>query len=559
MRLETSKETGRRAGLLSAVAMGLLLASAVHANAATVKSITLKDAGTGTQVIVEADSPINYHDFTLESPDRIVLDCPGSTLGFTERTWAGKDSSPIKSVRATEMGWGKDTGSRIVIDLAKPTSYGVSAVGNTVVLALEQGAPEPPPAPEPVVSPSSSSSGSDNMAPDGRRISIDVQGAEVETVLRSLSEFSGRNIVASKEVKGSVTLRLRNVPWRQALDILLRTQALGMVDNGSTIVISNLDTLRKEELERNTAERAKEDLLPLYTRIIPVSYANAEEMSKAVEKTLTKRGHIEVDKRTNALLVTDIDDRLSQAESMIRSLDTRTPQVEIVARLVDVDRSASRSLGIDWALNNLDLGDAGAHEGVSVTPGQVPSPAGTVKFGTVKGFGSIEATLTALESQNKANIISNPRITTVNNREASVVVGQQIPLIVQDFAGNAVTQLTTIGIKLSVTPHINVGNKITMDVHPEVSDLSSQATVQGGIIINTTMADTRVMVNDGETAVIGGLIRSNESDTYRGVPVLMDLPLLGNLFKSSTKVKQKRELLIFLTPKILGETQASAE
>ncbi|HET9940111.1 MAG TPA: secretin N-terminal domain-containing protein [Candidatus Eisenbacteria bacterium] len=558
MRLETSKETGRRAGLLSAVAMGLLLASAVHASAATVKSISLKDAGTGTQVIVEADSPINYHDFTLESPDRIVLDCPGSTLGFTERTWAGRDKSPIKSVRATEMGWGKDTGSRIVVDLAKPTSYGVSAVGNTIVLALEQAAPEPPPAPEPVVSPSSSSS--DNMQPsDGRRISIDVQGAEVETVLRSLAEFSGRNIVASKEVKGTVTLRLRNVPWRQALDILLRTQALGMVDNGNNIVVSNLETLRKEELERRTAERAQEELLPLYTRIIPVSYANADEMSKAVEKTLTKRGHIEVDKRTNALLVTDIDDRLSQAESMIRSLDTRTPQVEIVARLVDVDRSASRSLGIDWTLSNLDIGDAGAHEGVAVTPGQVPSPAGTVKFGTVKGFGSIEATLTALETQNKANIISNPRITTVNNREASVVVGQQIPLIVQDFAGNAVTQLTTIGIKLSVTPHINVGNKITMDVHPEVSDLSSQATVQGGIIINTTMADTRVMVNDGETAVIGGLIRSNESDTYRGVPILMDVPLLGNLFKSSTKVKQKRELLIFLTPKILGETTASTE
>ncbi|HEX5030995.1 MAG TPA: secretin N-terminal domain-containing protein [Candidatus Eisenbacteria bacterium] len=558
MRLETSKETGRRAGLLSAVAMGLLLASAVHASAATVKSISLKDAGTGTQVIVEADSPINYHDFTLESPDRIVLDCPGSTLGFTERTWAGRDKSPIKSVRATEMGWGKDTGSRIVVDLAKPTSYGVSAVGNTIVLALEQAAPEPPPAPEPVVRPSDSSS--DNMQPsDGRRISIDVQGAEVETVLRSLAEFSGRNIVASKEVKGTVTLRLRNVPWRQALDILLRTQALGMVDNGNNIVVSNLETLRKEELERRTAERAQEELLPLYTRIIPVSYANADEMSKAVEKTLTKRGHIEVDKRTNALLVTDIDDRLSQAESMIRSLDTRTPQVEIVARLVDVDRSASRSLGIDWSLQNLDLGDAGAHEGVTVTPGQVPSPAGTVKFGTVKGFGSIEATLTALETQNKANIISNPRITTVNNREASVVVGQQIPLIVQDFAGNAVTQLTTIGIKLSVTPHINVGNKITMDVHPEVSDLSSQATVQGGIIINTTMADTRVMVNDGETAVIGGLIRSNESDTYRGVPVLMDIPLLGNLFKSSTKVKQKRELLIFLTPKVLGETTASSE
>jgi len=287
--------------------MGLLLASAVHANAATVKSISLKDAGTGTQVIVEADAPVNYHDFTLESPDRIVLDCVGSTLGFTERTWAGRDNSPIKSVRATEMGWGKDTGTRIVVDLTRPTSYGVSAVGNTIVLAVEQAAPEPPPAPEPVTSGSRSD---DSMQPsDGRRISIDVQGAEVETVLRSLAEFSGKNIVASKEVKGTVTLRLRNVPWRQALDILLRTQALGMVDRGSSIVISNLETLRKEELERRTAERAQEELLPLYTRIIPVSYANADEMSKAVEKTLTKRGHIEVDKRTNALPVTDIDDR----------------------------------------------------------------------------------------------------------------------------------------------------------------------------------------------------------------------------------------------------------
>ena len=191
---------------------------------------------------------------------------------------------------------------------------------------------------------------------------------------------------------------------------------------------------------------------------------------------------------------------------------------------------------------------------MDVNANDVTGPAGVVTLGTIKPFGSTDATLQALETANKANIISNPRITTVNNREASVVVGKQIPLIVQDFAGNAVTQLTTIGIKLSVTPHINTGNRITMDVHPEVSDLASQATVQGGIIINTTMADTRVMVNDGETAVIGGLIRSNESTLKRGIPVLMDIPLLGNLFRSSSATKQKRELLIFVTPKILGET-----
>jgi type IV pilus assembly protein PilQ len=551
MRLETNVlRAGRRRGAVLALAAFLLL-GAVPALGTTIKSITLKDGADGTQVLVEADAPINYHDFTLESPDRIVLDCPGASLSFTERTWAGREGTPVKSVRATEMGWGQETGSRVVIDLAQASSYGVSQLGNNLVLAVER------PTVEPV-----QANGADRAFPadasasDGRRMSLDVQGAEVQTVLRSLAEFSGKNIVASKEVKGQVTLRLRNVPWRHALDILLRAQGLGKVEQGQTIVVSNVETLRKEEMERRTAERNQEELLPLQTRIVAISYANADEMAKAVERTLTKRGHIEVDKRTNALLVTDIDERLDQAESMIRSLDTRTPQVEIVARLVDVDVSATRDLGIKWGVHGMDVMDAGVSENFDMNAADVNGPAGVVKIGTVKAFGSIEATLQMLETQNKANIISNPRITTVNNREASVVVGKQIPLIVQDFAGNAVTQMTTIGIKLNVTPHINVGNKITMDVHPEVSDLAAQSTVQGGIIINTTMADTRVMVNDGETAVIGGLIRSNESTTKRGVPILMDIPLIGALFRSSSTTTAKRELLIFVTPKILGEQTA---
>ncbi len=551
MRLETNVlRAGRRRGAVLALASFLLL-GAVPALGTTIKSITLKDGADGTQVLVEADAPINYHDFTLESPDRIVLDCPGASLSFTERTWAGREGTPVKSVRATEMGWGQETGSRVVIDLAQASSYGVSQLGNNLVLAVER------PTIEPV-----QANGADRAFPadasasDGRRMSLDVQGAEVQTVLRSLAEFSGKNIVASKEVKGQVTLRLRNVPWRHALDILLRAQGLGKVEQGQTIVVSNIETLRKEEMERRTAERNQEELLPLQTRIVAISYANADEMAKAVEKTLTKRGHIEVDKRTNALLVTDIDERLDQAESMIRSLDTRTPQVEIVARLVDVDVSATRDLGIKWGVHGIDIMDAGVSENLDMNAADVTGPAGVVRIGTVKAFGSIDATLQMLETQNKANIISNPRITTVNNREASVVVGKQIPLIVQDFAGNAVTQMTTIGIKLNVTPHINVGNKITMDVHPEVSDLAAQSTVQGGIIINTTMADTRVMVNDGETAVIGGLIRSNESSTKRGIPILMDIPLLGALFRSSSTTTAKRELLIFVTPKILGEQTA---
>jgi type IV pilus assembly protein PilQ len=291
-----------------------------------------------------------------------------------------------------------------------------------------------------------------------------------------------------------------------------------------------------------------------------------------LQSSLTRRGHIEVDPRTNSLIVTDLPGVGERVEKMAMDLDATTPQIEITAKLVDVDAEALRDLGIEW--------NVGPQESEFFTPGgevafhpfddedhvlggehdtPVADPANRLTYGLFKDWIFLEAQLQTLEQNRKANIISNPRITTVNNREASVVVGQQIPLIVQDFAGNAVTQLTTIGIKLNVTPHINVGNKITMDVHPEVSDLSSQATVAGGIIINTTMADTRVMVNDGETAVIGGLIRSNENDNERGVPILMDIPLVGHLFKSTTKVRQKRELLIFLTPKILGETTASTQ
>jgi len=550
MRLETSfARKGRPGGRVAALTVALLVAAA-PAFAATVKSVSMKEAGSATQVVIEGDAPLNYHDFTLESPDRIVVDCPGTQLAFSERSWSGRDGSSIKAVRATETGWGKEAGTRIVVDLSQPSSYALSSVGNNLVLAVEVPTPPAPKEQE-------DRGDNDRMQPtDGRRMSLDVQGADIQTVLRSLSEFSGKNIVASKEVKGEVTLRLRNVPWRHALDIILKSQGLGMFESGQTIVVSNLETLRKEELERRSAERNQEELLPLETRILPVNYANSKEMSKSVEKTLTKRGHIEVDDRSNSLIVTDIADKLDQVDAMVRSLDTRTPQVEIVARLVDVDVSATRDLGIDWGAHNLDIFDAGVTEHVDIHAADVTNPAGVARIGTIKQFGSIDATLQALETQNKANIISNPRITTVNNREASVVVGKQIPLIVQDFAGNAVTQMTTIGIKLSVTPHINTGNRITMDVHPEVSDLASQATVQGGIIINTTMADTRVMVNDGETAVIGGLIRSNESSTKRGIPVLMDVPLLGNLFRSNSTTKQKRELLIFVTPKILGETTA---
>jgi len=388
-------------------------------------------------------------------------------------------------------------------------------------------------------------------AESGSRVSLDVQGADVRTVMRSLSEYSGTNIVVGKEVTGSVTVNLAEVPWIDALNTICRTQGLGWVDEEGILRVETLDNLRKEDVARSSADRQLEDLQPLTTQIVRAVYATATELKPAIEKTLTTRGHIEVDPRTNSLVITDVSRRVSAATEMVKHLDSRTPQVEITAKLVDVDARYTRDLGISWGIGGVHSSDQAASGEVDINTNNVVNPAANVRFGLVRSWGTINAMLSALEQDSKADIISNPRITTVNNREARILVGRKIPLIVLDEAGNAITQLTTIGITLLVTPHINDDQRITLDLHPEVSDLASQATVQGGIIINTSEADTRVIVDDGETAVIGGLIRSNTGKVNRGVPILKDLPILGALFRTTIDVKEKRELLIFITPKIV--------
>jgi type II secretory pathway component GspD/PulD (secretin) len=248
--------------------------------------------------------------------------------------------------------------------------------------------------------------------------------------------------------------------------------------------------------------------------------------------------------------VKDIEQNLDRGAQLVKELDQETKQVEIVARLVDLDARVSRELGIEWLASNLNNPSVDATAEASVDAA-IPGAAGQFTVGTIGPGGTLEATLSALATQNKAKIISNPRITTLDNQEAWILVGKKIPLIVSDPSGNPITQLTTIGIQMTVTPHIHANDNITLDLHPEVSDLSSQATVQGGIIIVTSEASTRVMVESGQTAVIGGLIRSNTSETGLGVPFLRDIPLLGHLFSSSTDVDEQRELLIFVTPRIM--------
>lgn len=397
-----------------------------------------------------------------------------------------------------------------------------------------------------------------------RPISVDFQNADIRTVLRSFSVYTDKNIIAGPNVQGPVTVRLENVPWRKALDIILKANGYAAKEEEGIIRVGLWDQFLNEEIKIQEAERKREDLEPLATRVIDVSFAKAGELVNSLKPLLGRRGVIEVDERTNSLIVSDIPSRIEQIANMVAILDSQTPQVEINAKLVDLDARVSRDLGIQWQAQNIKIPDVQGEHSIKVDAvGQIQTdvsqgptlsqPEASLKIGKIIGpAGDFEATIKALERQNKANIISNPRITTLNNREASIIVGKKIPLIVADEAGNPITQLTTVGIQMRVTPHVNSKTgEITLDLHPEVSDLSAQATVQGGIIIVTAEADTRVMVNDGETAVIGGLIRTNESTYDVGVPVLRNLPLIGRLFGSKSKVKEERELVIFVTPRIV--------
>ena len=406
--------------------------------------------------------------------------------------------------------------------------------------------------------------------------SIDVEGADVRTVVRAIAEFSGRNIVVAQTVKGTIRIALRNVGWQEALRTTLRSVGLDYIDEGGILRVDESTKLATEIAERATARAKEAELLPLETRVIKLNYANGQEMMAALQASLSRRGQIQVERRTNSLIVSDLPYTLDAVEKMARDLDSVTPQIEITAKLVDVDAEALRGIGIEWNVGPTDGANAeffsstGPNPPDFLHPGNdnenalgaehntpVADPATKITYGVSKRWGFIEAQLQLLEQNRKANIISNPRVTTVDNREAKILVGQKIPLIVQDVAGNPVSQLQTIGIQLKVTPHLTDDKKIIMDLHPEVSDLSTQSTVQGGVIINTSEADTRVMVDDGQTAVIGGLIRTNDGVIRRGIPLLKDIPLLGMLFRSENTIRQNRELIIFVTPRIIENTASN--
>jgi type IV pilus assembly protein PilQ len=400
----------------------------------------------------------------------------------------------------------------------------------------------------------------------GQKISLVFDNADIRSILQLIGDVSGLNILASNDVKGEITLRLIDVPWDQALDLVLDTANLGKIREGNVIRIMPIDKIRERATSTMKLQREEFDEGVLETRAFSVSYSKVDDVKKFLADLSSQRGSIIADGRNKQLIVKDVPLVLAQMADMIRRVDQPERQVMIEARIVEANTSFTRSLGVKWAG---DYRDSGQNNGdiTSVAVGLggsflVPLPvagvassglATGITFGALDGDFNLNLRLSALESSGEGKIISTPRVTTLNGQKALISQGTKIPYTTVSDAG-AGTEFENAELKLEVTPEINPDGSVILDVKASNSAIGTIFQSAGGgdaPAIEEKKAETKVLVRNGQTTVIGGIFVESELNSKTGVPLLMDIPLLGGLFRSSTKTKERRELLIFITPRIV--------
>lgn len=381
---------------------------------------------------------------------------------------------------------------------------------------------------------------------------INFQNADVRSVLNFLAEYGGVNMVAAPNVQGQVTLNLKNVEWREALEILAKTYGLKIIDEKENFIRVALmkDYLEEvAELERHNNEQRQ--IVDLHTKFFSIKHANAKDIVPPVKSILSTRGKVEVDVRTNGLLVTDEPGNLDRLETFIKEMDRETRQVKIAAKLVEVSSDYLHELGVSWSFNQAGEDSRGRdyfNEGSTDGADRIADPFGVYSFTTLQNGWDLEAKIAALVSDGKGKIVAHPEITTVDNKEARIQVGQKVPIKQFSATGDIVITFEEVGTILRCTPHITSDNRILLQMKPERSSFFFDPS---GIVINTSNAETNVVVENGQTAVVGGLTTQDEVITETGIPVLKDLPIIGVLFKSKSTSHESRDLVIFVTPTIV--------
>jgi type IV pilus assembly protein PilQ len=401
----------------------------------------------------------------------------------------------------------------------------------------------------------------------GKKISLDFQDADITNMIRLIADVSKMNIVMGDDVKGKVTLRLINVPWDQALDIVLKMNNLGQIREGNILRISTLANITRQQDEEARAKETKVRAEDLVTRIFRINYAKAEELKDTVSKLLSPRGDLTVDDRTNAIIVKDIEKNIGEVGGLIGELDTQTPQVMIEARIVQIKPEFKRELGVQWGAdfkstsggNLIGIGNSGTG-----SPINAPTPDFAVNIPAAFNLGGIGFTfgrltsnpfnldlrLSAGESKGLTRIVSTPKIAVLDNEEAKIQQGESIPFQTTSDQGTK-TQFIDANLSLTVTPHISPDGGIVMDI--KISKNAPGTTLDGasGPSILKKEATTLILVQDGETAVIGGIYETEETNSVSGIPILMDIPYLGWLFKRTEVRENTSELLVFITPRVM--------
>lgn len=558
-----------------------------------------------TKIIFVANGPVgDYNAFRLEAeldkPPRLVVDVwdvgnlyPSNTLGI--------DSPLISQVR---IGQYPDK-VRFVLDSAQAEfpPYQLRRENNQLIVALAAAPPPviaeeiPPVVPAEEVPPlppavleimPPAPRGPVEVPPEaiglkrvytGRKLSLEFRDGDIHDILRIIAEVSNKNVIAGDDVKGKVTLRMINVPWDQALDIILQANALGKVSVGNIIRIAPAEKLRKEEEERLAALRAREKLEDLATKIIPVSYAKAGELEIQIKPLLTERGSVMVDKRTNSLIIKDVIRNVKDAMELVKSLDLVTPQVLIEARIVEATSDFIRELGVQWggrfaadaAHGNPTglffpntIGATGGNTGPAGSPttpnfavnlpaAEAGAAGGAISFlfGSLNDTALLDLRLSAMERKGEGKIISSPRIATIDNREATIKQGMAVPYATVSQAGTQVAWMDAT-LSLTVTPHITADRSVIMKIKAEKNAPDFTRISAGMPSISKKEATTEVLVRDGETTVIGGIFTIDKTEARAGVPFFSKIPFIGWLFRYKKTVDSRTELLVFITPRIIS-------
>jgi type IV pilus assembly protein PilQ len=421
----------------------------------------------------------------------------------------------------------------------------------------------------------------------GRRITLDFHDIEIRNLLRLIADVSKKNIVVSDDVTGKVTVSLRNVPWDQALDLILKTKGLDKEEMGNVIRIARYEELAKEQKSRADAAEARKPLIPLKVRLIPVNFARAADVSGRVKDVLSERGTISVDERTNVLIVKDIQENLVKAEGLVRNLDTEIPQVLIESRIVEASSNFTKALGVQWGGGG-SLAQATANPTGLIFPNNVvaaggitggqttgtanapqyavslPAPVGDgsggaigLILGSASGAFNLNLRLSALENRGVVKTISAPKVATIDNKEATIGQGISIPFS-QTSASGVNTTFIEAKLELKVTPHVSADGSILLKIKATNNAPNPQLTgANGQPSISKREADTEVLVKDGETTVIGGIYTRATSHREAAVPFLGKIPIIGYLFRNESDQDDHTEMLIFITPRILNRPSAN--